>query len=147
MPVAKTVAPKPETQKATLGAPAADARVDRLAELMAWDDANKKDPRTKELAELKKTFVTEINAKNKPDVEVTVRGAKMAVTFSSCVKGTQITSMKQAHKLLGDETFYQIASISVGDLKDYLTPEQRAKISKEDHTETRKVVGKPAKVA
>lgn len=46
------------------------------------------------------------------------------VTFAKPSNQMEITDMEKVFKMLGKELFIQLASIKVGDLKDYLTKKQ-----------------------
>lgn len=112
----------------------ADARVDRLAELLAWDEVHKKDPRSKELAALKKDLIATAH-KDDPEGEVTIYGDSNMITVSKpSIKRTVKPDggAEAIHKIMGNEAFYKIISVSLGKIDDYLTPEQREKVLEVD---------------
>ena len=106
-----------------------DERIDRLGELLAWEAANKADPRTKELAKLKKDLTAEAAA-SEPQDEVVLKGNKFMVTVSkpSTKRTIKEGGAEAIHGIMGDEAFYGMISVSLGKIDDYLTPEQRKKV-------------------
>lgn len=46
----------------------------------------------------------------------------------------EIIDMREVHKLLGDDLFYQLAKVNLSDLDNYLTLPQRKKVIKENRT-------------
>jgi hypothetical protein len=54
--------------------------------------------------------------------------------FTAKRKSTEITNKKKLVEILGLETYLEISSISIEDLKKYLTPKQVAEVSEELYT-------------
>ena len=54
-------------------------------------------------------------------------------------KATEITDKKGIIAILGLDTYLELSSISITDLKKYLTPPQVAKVSKEVHKNKRRI--------
>src|SRR4051812_23313727 len=56
-----------------------------------------------------------------PEDELTARGTLGEVTFTAASEATACTDLRRVHELLGDDAFYELATVSIGDLKEALT--------------------------
>lgn len=61
-------------------------------------------------------------------------GAEYAAEYGARGTARTITDMKKIHEMLGDELFYQLAEMKLGDIDKYLTLPQREKVIKTDRT-------------
>lgn len=89
-----------------------------------------KDPGKKQ-ASAKKELLDIVEGEYAETEEIIVSGDKGRVKFGECSLTRKLIDVRKAHELLGDEVFYQLASISLSNIDDYLTPAQRAKILEE----------------
>lgn len=64
-------------------------------------------------------------------------GETHKAVFGPLQNTRSVTNIKAIHKLLGDEVFYQIVSVSLKDLDSYLTPEEQKGVIKSGLGEVR----------
>jgi hypothetical protein len=126
------------------GAPKAganqDARVDELLELIEWENEIAK-PKLKRLKLLKDTLVSEINKQKDADIDqsYTRSGADGVATISAAVKERKIKDLRMVHMMLGDDVFYEAASVPLKVIDDYLAPHQRDEVLDKDGRGSRRV--------
>jgi len=114
--------------------------VDEFETLSAKADKWKKDQKADmdRLSEVKKILGVEADEGCKPEDEgLNLFGTNIELQFGQKANSTEITDLALAKKLLGNETFLKIASIGIGDLKAYLTPEELAQCTKTERTGNR----------
>jgi hypothetical protein len=134
-------APAEKTTKKVPISIASPESVDRLAELLKWEQSFKQDERYKELEALKKALATEADKIANPASVHVFEGVDYEVEYSSKPESTSINegAMPKIHKML-KEGFYAIATISKKNLDDYLNPQQRAEVTTTERTGTRRCV-------
>lgn len=86
-----------------------------------------KQPR-KEQNAAKKELLEIVEKQAGPDDVVTIEGKLGIVKFGQASNKRVLIDAKAVHKMLGDETFYALASVSLTDLDKYLTEEQRKQV-------------------
>jgi len=122
-----------------------DSRVDEYVKLedhlKAEAEKLKTSAEQRRFNELKDQFKEEAE-KKKADEEAVFVGSKYELVFSKKSNATTITSVKLAAELLGD-TFWDICSVPVGKLKDYLTKPDVDKVTDVDRTGSRSIKRKP----
>src|SRR4051812_35387986 len=59
-----------------------------------------------------------------PSDELVARGSLGEVKFSECGDALVCTDLKRVHEMLGDERFYELATVAIGDLREELTARQ-----------------------
>lgn len=105
-----------------------DSRVDRLSELIAWDEAHKKDPRAKELQELKSALQKRADElAGNPGNNVSIRGNNSAVHFGPKGARREVIDPAGVRDIIGEEAFLGGVSIPLKLVDDYLTPPQKEK--------------------
>lgn len=131
----------PKTTKKVPISVATPESVDRLAELMMWEQSFKQDERYKELEALKKALCAEADKVAAATTVHVFEGDKYEVEYSSKPEQTSINegAMPAIHKMLKDG-FYAVATISKKNLDDYLNPMQRAEVTTTERTGTRRLV-------
>lgn len=102
----------------------ADPRIDRLAELLAWQESVKKDARTKELADLVKALKGEVPADLDPDVDYVFEGESHKYVFGPASNDRYIADMEAVKTAFGDKVFMELVKVNLTDLDKYLTPDQ-----------------------
>ena len=116
-----------------------DNRVDEYIKLEAHIKAEQEKIKTSEemrrLNELKQEFADECD-KKPADQKVPFTGSKYDLEFGAKSNTTTVTSVKLAAELLGD-TFWDIASVPIGKLKDYLTKPDYEKVTDQNRTGSR----------
>lgn len=132
----------PVTMKKTTKADDAHrARIDRLGELLEWEQSFKKDPRMRELEALKKEIATTDEAVTTadPDAFAELEGSRYRVTFDRIPSTRKVADIHKVRAILGDETFFALASVSLGDLDKYMTPTQVASVVTVERSRARSV--------
>jgi len=102
--------------------------VDRIMELKKLIDATA--PAAKEMAKL----VADLRAQamtQDDDQVVSYEGDTGTVVFGESAKTRELTDLKAAKKALGNDVFFEVATITLGDLDKYLTPAELAPLIKE----------------
>jgi hypothetical protein len=132
--------PEPELEQET----EFDPRVDRLAELLAWQESNKKDPRTKELTNLKKELAAEA-AKFSPGETVTLEGQHNRVFYGEASQVRTIVDMDKVLDMLDPTVLKSCINVPLSVIDDYLTPIQKAEVIATERAGSRsmKVLPKP----
>lgn len=74
-----------------------------------------------------------------PSVGVTLHGHEDDVVLGAKGKKTELTDAHRAYEILGPELFFKLVSLSITDLKKYMTPEQVAEVTKTTHKTKRRV--------
>jgi hypothetical protein len=97
--------------------------VDRIIELKKQIDALA--PITKEFDKLTKGL-REQAMEQDPTQPVVFEGTDHAVVFSEASKVRKLGDMKLVKKALGNDTFFEVAKVTLGDCDKYLTPEELA---------------------
>ena len=96
-------------------------------------------------AEAKKKLLTLLDDNYPADKGGKVSGSHYGTDFtvkkSSSEFVDKVNSMKEVHKLLGDDAFYQIISITQKQLKDYLPAKKVEAMIKTENTGARTVKG------
>ncbi len=94
------------------------------------------DPRIAQLAAAKAELDKRITALNLKPTEVKVlKGTNWAVNVEACKKKPReliAGAIPTIQAYLGDDTFYDVAKVTLGDVEKYLTKEQAAEVIKED---------------
>lgn len=116
-----------------------DNRVDEYIKLEAHIKAEQEKLKTSQemrrLNELKAEFAEECD-KKPADQKVTFTGSKYDLEFGAKSNSTTITSTKLAAEKLGD-TFWDVCTIPVGKLKDYLTKPDYEEVTDQNRTGSR----------
>lgn len=63
-----------------------------------------------------------------PDKEIVAKGRLGMVKFSACGDALECTDVRALHRMLGDR-FYELVSVSIGDLKEELTTKQLREVT------------------
>lgn len=105
---------------------AGDPRIDRLAELLKWQEGIKADARTKELADLVKTLKAEVPADLDPDADYVFEGEKHRYVFGAASKDRYVADMEAVKAAFGEKVFMELVKVNLTDLDKYLTPDQLA---------------------
>jgi len=110
-------------------------KVDQLGqmqrEIASLEDKLKKDPIAKLLAStrssfdtLKKSIVAEASTNLTPDEGTEVIGVESKLVIGKKAKKRTVTDVAGVHTFLGDEAFFKLATITLGNVDKYLTPSQ-----------------------
>ena len=110
------------------------AVVDRLAEIAK--KLAKLDPLLKEKAELEKGL-REAAEDVAPDEIVTFEGTDFNFVLSAQREERRITDMKMVRKLMGNETFMEVAKVTLKDIDNILSGEEREKVLESGRTGSR----------
>lgn len=102
--------------------------VDRVVELRKQIDAMK--PVSDEYNKLVKQLREQAMEKD-PEQVVSFEGSDTTIVFGEAAKTRELTDIPGAKKALGTEVFNKVATITLGDLDKYLTPEELAPLIKE----------------
>lgn len=81
--------------------------------------------------ELTTKFQDDIDSEYLPDDKDTIKGDNYYCEFGAKSKSTNITDVKKLHELLGDDVFYEIAKVGIGDIKKYLSLQEQAAVIEE----------------
>ena len=101
---------------------------------------NKIKPQQDELNKLKKLFLENTDKITTPDKAYTYEGEEHQVVVGAKNNATTLTApQEEIAALLGQELFFKLAKVTLGDLQKYLTPEQFVAISKTERTGYRPV--------
>ena len=98
--------------------------VDRIVELKKVVDAMMKDE-GKELAQLTAQLREQAMAQD-PDQVVSFSGTNSTVLFGEAARTRALVDLVGAKKALGNDTFFEVAKVNLGDLDKYLTAEEIA---------------------
>lgn len=112
---------------------ALDAKLKKHAAKVADDQAR--------YDELKKQIVALVDETTDAEKDVVLVGAEQTgkIEVSEKTMQTTLTDIDAAKKFMGKDTFFKVAKIGVGDLKDYLTPEQREQCTKTERSGSRRL--------
>ena len=66
------------------------------------------------------------------DQKVEISGEAYMASIGEKAKKRAVTDLAKIHHFMGDEAFYQIATVPLKKVDDYLNPEQRAEVILED---------------
>lgn len=142
-------ATKPKTQKTVVVT--AETPIEELPEDVLVDRAAALARKIKEVAETdgKKldALIAEIRSRvgtRDKDKTVVLQGTTYNAEVSKVPEKTKITDLAKARELLGDDTFFEIASVGVGDLKKYLPGDDWPKVMETKQEGTRGVKFKEA---
>jgi hypothetical protein len=69
-----------------------------------------------------------------PDAEGVEQGVEYLCEVGKKGNSRKITDIKQLRKVMGDETFFKVASVTLKDIDAYLTPDQVSKVLTTDRT-------------
>lgn len=69
-----------------------------------------------------------------PDDTITENGHNYYVEAGKQGTSREITDMKKVRELLGDELFMQLATVTLKNIDDYMTPPQKAQVINEKRT-------------
>ena len=115
MAVNVKVKAKPAIKSAT------EMTVDRIVELKKAIDAVAS--LAKEYSKLT-TQLREQAMQQDPSQVVSFEGTTHTVVFSEASKVRKLGDMKEIKKALGNEVFFEVAKVTLGDMDKYLTPEE-----------------------
>lgn len=101
--------------------------VDRIVELKKRIDSVAEDQ--KEFAKLTGELRAQAMEKD-PDQVVSFEGTEKTIVFGEAAVTRELVDVEGAKKKLGNDTFFEIAKITLGDLDKYLTPEELAPLVK-----------------
>ena len=96
-------------------------------------------PLEKELGELAAALLAQADATVKPEEKTTLKGEHSYIEYGA--KAKEVTAIDKAKLLevLGEETYFALAEVKVGDVRQYCTPPQIAEILTEEQTGRRSV--------
>jgi len=95
--------------------------VDRIVELKKIIDAVS--PASKEFAKLTGELRAQAMEQN-PKETVVFEGSDYNVVFSEASTVRKLGDMKEVKKALGNEIFFEVAKVTLGDIDKYLTPNE-----------------------
>ena len=133
MPVTfKTVvkeANKEEVSTESSVAQKVDQYVCRKEELkMAMEEIK---PLQKKIKELENEFYT-ITDRTPADEVVTIQGFEYVLELGKKAKNVSSIDMDRVIEILGDDKFMKLATIPVGKIRDYLSPEEQEEVLEEE---------------
>ena len=99
--------------------------VDRIVELKKIIDAVS--PASKEFAKLTTELRTQAMEQD-PAEKVVFEGSDHNIVFSEASKVRKLGDMKEVKKALGNEIFFEVAKVTLGDIDKYLTVEEVAEL-------------------
>ena len=108
-----------KTKAKTTAKSATAVTVDRIVELNKMIAAVA--PAVKELDKLTKGLREQAMAKD-PDQVVTFEGTDSTVVFGEAAHTRLLVDLVGAKKALGNDVFFEVAKVTLGDLDKYLTP-------------------------
>lgn len=103
-----------------------EALVDKIVEQNPAVLASKEPKKIQEDA--RKELLALIEPGEEAKAEIVVKGTKGQVRFSPCADKRYCVDPQAVHKLLGDEAFYAMITVSLADLDKYLTAADKAKV-------------------
>ncbi len=89
--------------------------------------------------ENKKTVREMVSDVLSTDEKVEFAGERFTMTIGAKGKKRDITNIRKVHELLGDDVFYELCTVSLSAIDDYLTPKQREQVLKVEYTGTRNI--------
>jgi hypothetical protein len=110
--------------------------VDRIVELKKQIDALA--PVAKEYDALVKNLRGQAMEQD-PKQVVSFEGTDHTVVFSEAGKTRTIIDMKEVKKALGNEVFFEVAKVTLGDIDKYLSDDDKASLIKEEQDGPRKI--------
>ena len=122
------MAVKLQAKKAKTAKSATAIIVDRIVELRK--QIAEVAPLQKELDNLTKDLRTQAMEQD-PDQVVSFEGTDHMVVFGEAAHTRSLTDVIGAKKALGNDTFFEIAKVTLGDLDKYLTAEELAPLIEE----------------
>lgn len=126
-----TTKPKAKTKaKAETKAPT-DAELGKLVDTIIENEKQvqaAKDPAKKQ-AKARKELLALVENMVQAGETITIEGDLGKVKFSEQSQTRSVSDLKKIHEMMGDDLFYKLASIGIGNLDKYLTPEQVTKVT------------------
>ncbi|KKN63180.1 hypothetical protein LCGC14_0504500 [marine sediment metagenome] len=89
------------------------------------------------IADLSKELRAHANDTLAADQKVEISGDFYVASIGEKAKKRTVTDIAKIHHLMGDDAFYQIATVPLKKVDDYLNPEQRAEVLLEDKSGAR----------
>ena len=97
------------------------------------------EPLTKLVSGLKKDLLAHADETYKTDESALLLGLEFDVKVGMKASAVQAIDKEELYKTLGEETFFELAVIGVGDIRKYCSPPQIEKILTEKRTGSRSV--------
>jgi hypothetical protein len=122
------MAVKLKTKKVAKKSNALESLIDEVAELHASlkaEDVKLKPMRTK-LKEREALLEKKLAAKIPPEEEGDAHGVRYSAHMAKQKETRAISNLTKAKEFLGEVTFMKLASIKLGDIDKYLTPDEQA---------------------
>lgn len=95
------------------------------------------DPLMKEFSGLESEVLEAVTPGRDQAEKFSIVTNKFVAQISACRKQRRLTDIKKAQQILGNETFYKLAQLKLGDLDKYLTDEEKEEIIEQDYTDKR----------
>jgi hypothetical protein len=126
---AKPVVEAPATEVVKIEDLSDEALADTYGKLHDEAAAAEMNPVFIQLKLVEEELLKRVNATCGPEDGVEAEGDLWIIEIGACNKlPRKVTDLKEASKLLGPKTFFELATVKVGDIEKYLTPEQAAKV-------------------
>lgn len=116
------------------------AKVDRLFELTK--QLNAVEALAKELKKLKEELVEYTDSKSTATEGLELKGTGCLVFISARAKKREINDVKKVYELLGSKAFFEIATVTLGDVDKYISENEQKEFVTESLTGARKVAVK-----
>lgn len=100
-------------------------------------------PLTKEVASLEKGILGAVDEVVDASVPLDLQGYENELKIGAKGEKTALTDIELARDILGEETFMKLVSISITDLKKYMTPEQVEQVSSKSYAIKRRMKVEP----
>lgn len=116
---------------------AVDEYGEERAKLMA--KMAKLEPLQKKVSGLENDLRTYVDLHTPKDEEAKLEGEKYEALFGKMGNQAEITDKALVREMLGDELFFELAKISITDLRSYLNPKQLKKVLQEERKMKRRI--------
>lgn len=100
-------------------------------------------PLVKEVASLEKGILGAVDEVVDPGTPLDLQGYKNELKIGAKGEKTSLEDVEIARDILGDETFMKLVSISITDLKKYMTPEQVDQVTSKSYAIKRRMKVEP----
>ena len=96
-------------------------------------------PLTKEVAALEKGILGAVDDAVDASISFDLQGYENELKIGAKGEKTALTDIELARDILGEETFMKLVSISITDLKKYMTPDQVESVSSKSYAIKRRI--------
>ena len=92
---------------------------------------------TKQRKKLSDLFLAEVNEAYTPEQTGELEGDTYVIEFGAAHNTTKINDKAKLRKLLGEENYFTLANIGIGDAREYLNPEEQKQVFETTRTSNR----------